>query len=76
MDGREAIEKAKNEYGWVPLKAIKENTTSPLIEAGLNAFCFMGMLEKQIDIQSKEPKYRISKFAKNMGLTWKNLKLK
>lgn len=76
MDGRDAIEKAKNEYGWVPLETIKQNTTSTLIEKGLKAFVFLGLLETKMDSTTRQPKYRISELAKKMGMTWKNLKLK
>ena len=76
MDGREVIEQSKSEDEWVSEKVIQENTSSPYIGTVLRSFVVLGLLEGQYSQRIKQNMYRISPFAKKMGLSWKNLKLK
>jgi hypothetical protein len=75
VDGRDKLEEAKTEHGWIPLQIIKENTSSELVEMALNGMTAIGLLESKTDKQGTRS-FRISMLARRMGLSWKNLKLK
>lgn len=61
--------------GWIPIKILLKSTKANSIRAklGFNNMVRLGYLEKRN--RDKDTYYRITQKGKDLGLSWRNLKL-